>query len=149
MMKKVKIKGWKNLVNEFGKTHDGGVACKNVYTKDMEKNMPSNRIIEVNSGRAGSFTWHIGERYWAISKDMVEEYIKDAGTVKVKSWTTLEEEFGLDGTDSINCKFGFTKEMEKQLPEDRIIEVDYYSEDNSYKWLVGDGEYWLTDEMLE
>ena len=33
--------------------------------------------------------------------------------VKIKSWQEMEEEFGLNCIKSINCKFSFTKEMEK------------------------------------
>lgn len=33
--------------------------------------------------------------------------------VKIKSWQEMEKEFGLNRFESINCKFSFTKEMEK------------------------------------
>lgn len=33
--------------------------------------------------------------------------------VKIKSWEEMEEEFGLDHAENINCNFGFTKAMKK------------------------------------
>ncbi len=33
--------------------------------------------------------------------------------VKIKSWQEMEEEFGLNCAENINCNFTFTKEMEK------------------------------------
>lgn len=33
--------------------------------------------------------------------------------VKIKSWQEMEEEFGLNCAENINCKFTFVKEMEK------------------------------------
>jgi len=50
--------------------------------------------------------------------------------VKIKTWSEMEEEFGLF-VGSIDCKCSFTKIMEGQIPEDRIIEIsdDYAWED--------------------
>ena len=45
----------------------------------------------------------------------------------------MEQEFGLDIDGDIYCKYGFTKDMEINLPKNRIIlienglwEIDYY-----------------------
>lgn len=44
--------------------------------------------------------------------------------VKIKTWQEMEEEFGLDELEDINCEECFTQLMEELLPKDRIIEID-------------------------
>lgn len=44
--------------------------------------------------------------------------------VIIKSWKQMELEYGLNHYGSIDCNDGFTKKMEKEIPESRIIEVD-------------------------
>jgi hypothetical protein len=43
--------------------------------------------------------------------------------IKIKPWKTLEKEFGLDKDGDINSPIVFTRDMEKQLPADRVISV--------------------------
>jgi len=72
--------------------------------------------------------------------------------VKIKTWETLEKEFGLDEEGDINCSFFFTKDMEEELPADRIIEVEpridlidgrkYLFENDISLW-------WVSDDMIE
>lgn len=49
--------------------------------------------------------------------------------VKIKTWTVMEEEFGTDRNG--NILFGFTKEVENLIPNNRIISVDKF-----YQWRV-------------
>lgn len=44
--------------------------------------------------------------------------------VKIKTWDQMEKEFGLSSSGSIACQYKFTKEMEKIMPESRIIEIN-------------------------
>lgn len=44
------------------------------------------------------------------------------GLVKIKTWDRMEKEFGLrPSTGSIDCRRGFTEEMEKGIPPSRTI----------------------------
>ena len=43
--------------------------------------------------------------------------------VRIKTWAEMEEEFGLDSFSYIGCRCTFTKEMEKMIPVDRIIQI--------------------------
>lgn len=70
-------------------------------------------------------------------------------TVKIKTWEAMEEEFGLDTLDDIDCIDCFTQTMEERLPEDRIIEVNRiktlgYSA--SYNW---NNDWFISDDMIE
>jgi len=47
--------------------------------------------------------------------------------VEIKSWEEMKAEFGLDDRGSINTLYGYTQQMEDELPQDRIIEIDSYS----------------------
>jgi hypothetical protein len=61
--------------------------------------------------------------------------------VRIKTWDQMEKEFGLDIVDNINCKYGFTSDMEKALPEDRIIVLDeeeWVIEGNDWNWGISD-----------
>ncbi len=66
--------------------------------------------------------------------------------VKIKTWEAMEEEFGLDSIDYINCRYVFTDMMEDDLPTNRIIEVeessDIYIWNCSYNW-------YISDDMIE
>ena len=85
---KVKIKSWERMVEEFG------YWCSDVYsinlklfnwTKDLEDEIPDNRIIEV------SIRGHIYKgvekkeyyyRDYGISPDAIEEYLTDVKEIK-------------------------------------------------------------------
>ena len=68
--------------------------------------------------------------------------------VKIKSWERMVEEFGYWGLDaySINLKvFNWTKDLEDEIPDDRIIEVSKYYY-NGYGISEDAIEEYLTDE---
>lgn len=66
--------------------------------------------------------------------------------VKIRTWESMEKEFGLSDEGFIKCKNSFIKEMEEQMPEDRIISV-YRKDDENYIWNIG---CWtITDEMIK
>lgn len=71
--------------------------------------------------------------------------------VKIKTWDKMEEEFGLDPCDDINCNSTFVSSMEEEMPEDRVIEV--IKSGNSYHWTTGENEWeliWeISDDMIE
>jgi len=65
--------------------------------------------------------------------------------VKIKTWMKMEEELGLNGWGGINCKYAFTKSMEEQLPENRIIEIEKGCDYAFGKWK----EYNISEDMIE
>ena len=75
--------------------------------------------------------------------------------VKIKSWERMVEEFGWLGSTTINLtKFGWHKELEQLIPEDRIIEVESRYRIGEYHmvgYLYGISqdaiEEYLTDEL--
>lgn len=59
--------------------------------------------------------------------------------VKIKDWDHMKYEYGLDTGGDINCMGCFTKEMEKRIPNDRIITV----EDGYWKHFL------ITEDMVD
>jgi len=54
--------------------------------------------------------------------------------VKIKTWENMEKEFGVVGDDKdINCKYLFEREMEKQMPKNRIVRLEVVNE-NLWVW---------------
>jgi len=43
--------------------------------------------------------------------------------VKIKTWDAMEAEYGLAPSGSVNIKYMFTEDMERDMPEDRCIEL--------------------------
>ena len=71
--KVVKIKTWEKVEATYGLTRITGViACKYRFTHDMEKQLPSNRIITLDSYGE---SWQTDSRNYDISSDMIEEYL--------------------------------------------------------------------------
>ena len=60
--------------------------------------------------------------------------------VKIKTWEQMEQEFGLDDEGDIPCEGNFLPEMERMMPEDRIICLD----DERY-WY----NYFIHQDMVE
>ena len=63
--------------------------------------------------------------------------------VKIKTWEKMVEEFGLDFWGWINCEGIFTDLMEKDMPQDRIIDIHYEDEDICWN------EWEITEDMIE
>ena len=70
--------------------------------------------------------------------------------VKIKSWESMEKEFGVNYYKDIDCPLGFIKEVEKILNErapDRILTIDSIAEyDDYYMREIG---CWWEDDMIE
>ena len=58
------------MVEEFG-TNEEAIDCLQAFTEGMEKAMPKNRIIVLDS--KGVFNWTVGKRKFGINDDMIEE----------------------------------------------------------------------------
>ena len=72
---KIRIKTWEEMEQEFGLKYNGEIDVEFTFTKLMEKELPSNRIIEVTPGEVpGEYWWIQGGFYYHISKDMVKEH---------------------------------------------------------------------------
>ena len=76
--RKVKIKDWETMVEEFGLTALGSIDCENLFIPEMEKELPDDRIITVRN-EGGEPVWRIPETgsEWYISDDMIEEFINE------------------------------------------------------------------------
>ena len=71
---KVKIKTWEAMEKEYGK-RSCSIKVQFSFTELMEKLMPKDRIIEVKQARIDKYTWDFGGKSYAISLDMIEEWI--------------------------------------------------------------------------
>ena len=61
--------------------------------------------------------------------------MKDIRLVKIKTWEQMEQEFGLDKNDDIDCELSFLKVMEENMPKNRIIVL----ENKGWKgWTISD-----------
>ena len=67
--------------------------------------------------------------------------------VKIKTWKKMEEEYGLDEYEEIDCYCKFMYEMEVMLPEDRIIEIK--RKDDYYVWNILNYFWNISDDMIE
>ena len=68
--------------------------------------------------------------------------------VEIKTWKEMEEEFGLNKYGlSIACYNTYIREMEDEMPEDRIIEVE--PQDTYYSWVDLDLNYNITENMIK
>jgi hypothetical protein len=69
--------------------------------------------------------------------------------VQIKTWDEMEEEFGIsDNLDmgSIACKYAFNKQMEKQMPANRVIEITPYDDMiDEYNW----EEWSISNDMIK
>jgi hypothetical protein len=69
--------------------------------------------------------------------------MKNTRLVKIKTWEQLQEEFGLDLDGDINCKYGFTREMEEIIPKNRIILLE------NGLWEIEYPRPSISDDMIE
>lgn len=67
--------------------------------------------------------------------------------IKIKDWEDMEREFGLDTLSDINCKFGFTEEMENQMPDNRSIDVTIDSRGTA--WMTNLDWYAISSDMIK
>ena len=68
--------------------------------------------------------------------------------VKIKTWEEMEKEFGLTMLQDIDCKAVFTKNMEKFMPEDRIVDVSEHNYDDYFIWSIDDTTYNISEDMI-
>ena len=70
--------------------------------------------------------------------------------VKIKTWEEMEKEFltYVGGRLKVEDTF-FTKEMEKELPRDRIIKLYYGKNLNEWVWDSGMNDYIIKDDMVD
>ena len=75
----VKIKTWNELAEQYGIDEDGDIVIEdkkiqytNFFTKDMELNMPKNRIIKVVTTKDGVYLWS-GHHSYTILEEFIEE----------------------------------------------------------------------------
>lgn len=70
--------------------------------------------------------------------------------VKIKSYITMESQYGyIRVGDILSLNTGdayFTKEMESELPESRIITIEKIG--SRWTWLESDKDWCITDEMI-
>ena len=68
-MKIVKIKTWEQMEEEFGTNSHGNILTEYIFTEDMERQMPEDRIIEVYENG----DWN----GWSIDEDMIDSVIEE------------------------------------------------------------------------
>lgn len=73
----VKIRTWDDMEAEFGLDQEGDIKCPAIFTTDMEKELPSDRIIEViGPDSVGDYEWL---RRYIIHPSMIEYFIPEKG----------------------------------------------------------------------
>lgn len=64
--------------------------------------------------------------------------------VKIKTWEKMEKEFGVSSYGDLKCDKYYTKVMEDNIPENRIIEIG----DNE-QWYAGGDTWFISEDMIE
>lgn len=80
MKKKVQVRTWKDMADEYGVDEYGNITVHDAFTRTMEERMPLNRIIVVEPEPYddAKYTWTCSEGvYWTISSEMCEEEITE------------------------------------------------------------------------
>ena len=68
---KVQIRKWDDMAKEFGTDSDNEILTKNIsFTQDLEKELPSDRIIDIKDGI--QLNW---KNEWVITNDMIERVL--------------------------------------------------------------------------
>jgi hypothetical protein len=75
MKKLVKIKTWYQMEKVFGLDEDGDIDIPGAFVKDMEENMPENRIIVIEEVDSSINNWFAKNENWGITDEMIEEYL--------------------------------------------------------------------------
>ena len=66
--------------------------------------------------------------------------------VKIKTWDKMKSEYGLEeGRIPITNELSFCKDMENDLPDNRIIEIDENNEYNNNNWNI----WYIHEKMIE
>jgi hypothetical protein len=89
----VQIKTWEDMQKEFGLDFFDDIACAEIFTRAMEEELPSDRLLEVEGDIEGVrpvFTWK-ASRGWSISSDMIEKIWSEGMSLdKVRKCLELE-----------------------------------------------------------
>ena len=68
---KVQIRKWDDMAKEFGTDSDNDILTRNIsFTQDLEKELPSDRIIDIKDGV--QLNW---KNEWVITDDMIEKIL--------------------------------------------------------------------------
>ena len=68
--------------------------------------------------------------------------------VRIKTWDEMEKEFGVS-RGSIDCSCFFTREMENDIPKDRIVELhDSVYNNDIKKWDGSDRCFSISEDMI-
>ena len=66
--------------------------------------------------------------------------------VKIKTWETMKNEYGMEeGRIPITNELSFCKDMENDLPDNRIIEIDENNEYNNNNWNI----WYIHEKIIE
>ena len=89
MVKIVKIKTWEEMKEEFTYYAGDGLLVNGVYfSKEMEKELPQDRIIEITFDKSwGEWFWETDEKYYYITEGLIKEEITEDKEVIVPNPT--------------------------------------------------------------
>ena len=73
---KVKIRTWEDMEAEFGLTFENDIDSPILYLKEIEEDMPKDRIVELtNEGSIFELDYIFNG--WLITDDMIEKIIEN------------------------------------------------------------------------
>ena len=77
--RKVKIKTWKQLKEEYPLDRDGDIRINNYcyFTKGMEQRLPKDRILELTFDDTRSACWKFDSTIYTITEEMIEKNTKN------------------------------------------------------------------------
>lgn len=141
---KVRIRDFEDMAEEFGLDEDGDIYCYCSFTTEMREYC--GKIIEIDRdkiGKAGVFEydgWYFDNGTYDIFKNKKN----DDMIIRIRDWSDMMEDFGLDEDGDIDCYGSFTTEMREYCG--KIIgtdEVTFIKDAFMYD------DWTFTDDMYE
>ena len=122
----VRIRSWKEMVEEFGIVGDGDIDTPQVsFVEDMKKYCGEIRKVSVADGRDD--TYQVGgiSTYWFPEESLLpakkQRALRKGDKVLVRSWESMEEEFGIDDDGDIDSTPCFATRMKEYCGKTMIV----------------------------
>ena len=122
----VRIRSWKEMVEEFGIDGDGDIDTPQVsFVEGMKDYCGEIRKVSVADDRDDTYQVEGISTYWFPEESLLpakkQRELRKGDKVLVRSWESMEEEFGTDGDGDIDSTPCFTTRMKEYCGKTMIV----------------------------